>query len=122
VSKDPTRSRRKRGSVLPVEFAWFLVPVVAAIAILWIVHSGGPYPDAEFLRRRMRSAAATTLLVTSFTGFLYFSVRLFRRVLRGELFRIPSDPVRRLNLRGELVPLVAILGTLLVLWLLLQLS
>jgi hypothetical protein len=102
--------------------AWILVPVGAAALLLWNIHSGGPYPDAGTLRDGMRSAAALTLLATSFTGFLYFSVRLFSKVLRGELFRIPTDPARRLNLRGELVPLVAILGTLLVLWVILQLS
>jgi hypothetical protein len=122
VSEEPTLSRGKRRSSLSVELAWFLVPVVAVAVVLWNVHSGGPYSDAESLRERMRSAAAFTLLATSFAGFLYFSVRLFSRVLRGELFRIPADPGRRLNLRGELAPLVAILGTLLILWIILQLS
>jgi hypothetical protein len=107
---------------LPVELAWFLVPVAAVAIVFWKVHSGGPYADAEALRARIRSGSAFTLLATSFAGFLYYSVRLFARVVRGELFRIPTDPGQALNLRGELIPLVAILGTLLILWIILQLS
>ena len=116
----PNRHTRKTGS--PGDLGWFLVPIVAVAAVFWRVHTGGPYPDAESLQERIRSAAAFTLLATSFGGFLYFSVRLFGRVLRGELFRIPRDPAKMLDLRGELTPLGAILGTLLILWIILQLS
>jgi hypothetical protein len=98
------------------------VPAAAVAVVFWTVHSGGPYPDANSLRERIRSASAYTLLATSFGGFLYFSVRLFSRVVRGDLFRIPTDPGRALDLRGELTPLAAILGTLLILWIILQLS
>lgn len=116
----PTDSHRKRRSRLSNELAWFLVPVVALAAVLWNLYSGSPYPDAESLRVRLRSGAALTLLATSFVGFVYFSIRLFSRVLRGELFRIPSGSDRRLNMWGELVPLVAVLGTLLLLWIILM--
>ena len=122
MNEDPTVSQGKRRSLFSLELTWFLVPVVALAAVLWTLHAGSPYADADSLRERLRSAAALTLLVTSFVGFLYFSVRLFSQVLRGELFRIPSASDRKLNLRGELVPLVAILGTLLALWILLQLA
>ena len=123
MKREPTVSHGKKRSFFTIEVAWFLVPVAAIAAVLWSLYSGSPYPDAESLRQRSRSAAAFTLLATSFVGFLYFTVRLFSRVLRGELFRIPtaSDPPR-LNLRGELVPLVAVLGTILVLWILLQVT
>jgi hypothetical protein len=122
VDEDPTVSQGKRPSLFSLELTWLLVPVVALAAVFWTLHSGSPYADADSLRERLRSAAALTLLATSFVGFLYFSARLFLKVLRGELFRIPSASDRRLNLSGELVPLVAILGTLLVLWILLQLA
>ena len=122
MNEAPIESAGKRRSWFSIEFAWLLVPVVALSVVLWNLYSGSPYPDADSLRLRLRSTAAMTLLVTSFVGFLYFSVRLFSRVLRGELFRIPSGSDRRLNLRGELVPLVAVLGTMLVLWVLLQVS
>jgi len=122
VHEAPTDSHGKRRSLFSIELAWFLVPLFALAAVLLNLYSGSPYPDPDSFRVRLRSAAALTLLVTSFVGFLYFSVRLFSRVIRGELFRIPSASDRKLNLRGELVPLVAVLGTLLALWILLQVS
>ena len=118
----PTPGPEENRAFFSTGIVWALVPVFALGAVLLLVLSGGPHPDAAALHDAVRSASAVTLLATSFVGFLYFSVRLISKVLRGEMFRIPAKPPTRLEVRGELGPVVSILGTLLLLWLILQLS